>query len=94
MPVVLLAQINRKLEDRGNKKPSLADLKNTGQLEEEADIALLLHRDHEYYPSPENKGKANLEIAKHRGGPCRNIELRWDAKRTLFTTAEPEPEQW
>jgi replicative DNA helicase len=94
MPVVLLAQINRKLEDRGNKKPTLADLKNTGQLEEEADIALLLHREEEYYPSPENKGKANLEIAKHRGGPCRDIALNWDAKRTLFTSAETEPKQW
>ena len=94
LPVVLLAQINRKLEDRGNKKPTLADLKNTGQLEEEADIALLLHREEEYYPSSENKGKANLEIAKHRGGPCRDIALNWDAKRTKFTSAEPEPNQW
>jgi replicative DNA helicase len=94
MPVVLLAQINRKLEERWNKKPMLADLKNTGQLEEEADIVLLLHREEEYNPLPENKGKANLEIAKHRGGPCRDIELHWDAKRTLFTNAEPEPEEW
>ena len=93
MPVVLLAQINRKLEDRGDKKPILADFKNTGQLEEEADIALLLHREEEYYPLPENEGKANLEIAKHRGGPCRDIALSWDAKRTLFTSAEPEPGQ-
>jgi len=94
MPVVLLAQINRKLEDRGNKKPMLSDLKNTGQLEEEADIALLLHREAEYYPLPENKGLANLEIAKHRGGPCKDIELRWDAKRTLFMDAKPKPDQW
>jgi replicative DNA helicase len=93
LPIVLLAQINRKLEDRANKKPILADLKNTGQLEEEADIALLLHREEEYYPLPENKGMANLEIAKHRGGPCRDITLNWDAKRTLFTSAEPEPGQ-
>jgi len=75
MPVLLLAQINRKLEDRGEKKPTLSDFKNTGQLEEEADIALLLHREEEYYHSPENAGKANLEIAKHRGGPCRDIAL-------------------
>jgi replicative DNA helicase len=94
LPVVLLAQINRKLEDRGNKKPTLADLKNTGQLEEEADIALLLHREEEYYPSSENKGKANLEIAKHRGGPCRDIVLNWNAKRTLFSSTEAEPDQW
>ena len=93
LPIVLLAQINRKLEDRGDKKPMLADLKNTGQLEEEADIALLLHREEEYYPSSENMGKAELEIAKHRGGPCRDIALKWDAKRTLFTSAEPEPYQ-
>jgi len=94
IPIILLAQINRKLEDRVNKKPTLADLKNTGQLEEEADIVLLLHREEEYNPLPENKGKANLEIAKHRGGPCRDIELLWDAKRTLFTSAKPAPEEW
>jgi replicative DNA helicase len=39
-------------------------------------------------------GKADLEIEKRRGGPCRDIELRWDAKRTMFTSAEPEPNQW
>lgn len=93
LPIVLLAQINRKLEDRGNKKPNLADLKNTGQLEEEADIVLLLHREEEYYPMDDNKGLANLEIAKHRGGPCKDIELLWDAKRTLFRSAKLEPEQ-
>lgn len=91
MPIVLLAQINRNLEGRDDKKPTLADLKNTGQLEEEADIVLLLHREEEYYPLSKNEGKANLKIAKHRGGPCRDIALNWDAKRTLFTSAEPEP---
>lgn len=94
LPIVLLAQINRKLEDRGNKKPMLADLKNTGQLEEEGDIVLLLHREEEYCPLPENEGLANLEIAKHRGGPCKDIELLWDAKRTLFRSAKPEQQEW
>ena len=89
MPVVLLAQINRKLEDRRIKKPTLADLKNTGQLEEEADIALLLHREAEYRPTPENRAKAVLSIAKHRGGPCKDIELLWDAKRTMFKNPHP-----
>ena len=85
IPIVLLAQVNRKLEDRTIKEPTLSDLKNTGQLEEEADIVLLLHREYEYTHKPEDAEKALLIIAKHRGGPCRDIQLNWDAKRTLFS---------
>ncbi len=84
IPIVLLAQINRNVEARGIKKPTLGDLKDTGQLEEEADIVLLLDRPEIYDPRPENKDMAILEIAKHRGGPCIEIKLQWAPKRTLF----------
>jgi len=85
MPVVLLAQISRKLEDRNIKKPILADLKSTGSLEEDADIILFIHRNYEYSKDKDEQYKGELEIAKQRSGPCRNIPLNWVPKLTTFT---------
>ena len=85
MPVVLLAQISRKLEDRNNKKPVLADLKSTGSLEEDADIILFIHRNYEYSKDKDEQYEGELEIAKQRSGPCRNIPLNWVPKLTTFT---------
>ena len=84
MPVVLLAQINRRAEDRDNKKPTLADLKNTGQIEEDADIVLIGHRPYEYTKLEEQKHDATWEIAKNRGGPCKNVPMAWYPKITTF----------
>lgn len=85
IPIVLLAQVNRKAEDTLNKKPSLATLKMTGSLEEEADIILLGHREHVYTKDDAYERRAEWEIAKHRQGPEWNIIMDWDAKRTRFT---------
>lgn len=85
MPVVLLAQINRRAEDRTDRKPTLSDLKNTGQLEEDADIILIGHRPYEYDKKPGTETIAYWELAKHRGGPCRDIRMEWYAKVTKFT---------
>lgn len=84
IPIVLLAQINRTAESRSEKRPQLSDLKDTGQLEEEADIVLLLDRPEMYDKKPENKGLAWLNIAKHRGGPTGALPLRWAAKTMVF----------
>ena len=85
IPVVLLAQINRKLEDRLNKKPNLGDLKATSSLEEDADIILFIHRNYEYSKDKDEQYEGELEIAKQRSGPCRNIPLNWVPKLTTFT---------
>jgi len=84
MPVVLLAQVNRKLEDRSNKAPTLGDLKSTGSLEEDADIILLGHRPYEYDKEKEDPNLAYWEVAKNRGGPERKIQMRWESKKTMF----------
>lgn len=89
IPVVLLAQISRKAEDREVKMPQLSDLKSTGRIEEEADIVFLLHRGYEYHQQPEQERVAILNIAKHRGGPTRSIKLDWDAPTTTFRCEEP-----
>jgi len=84
IPVVLLAQVNRKLEDRSNKAPALGDLKSTGSLEEDADIILLGHRPYEYDKEKEDPNLAYWEVAKNRGGPERKIQMRWEPKKTMF----------
>mgnify|MGYP001162028514 CR=1 FL=1 len=84
IPVVLLAQLNRELEKRANQKPMLADLKNTGSLEEHADIVLLGYRPYLHTHKPEDEPKAQWEIAKHRGGPTWTIPMRFDGRQTRF----------
>ena len=85
IPVVLLAQINRKSTDRSNKRPTLEDLKMTGQLEEDPDLVLLLHRPSVYSKTDEDESVAYLEIAKQRGGPEQSIVLDFDGKTTTFS---------
>ena len=90
-PVILIAQINREAEknkgknvERMTNKPAKWMLKDTGTLEEDADIVLLIYRPFEYTKDPADENFANLELAKHRGGPTCDIPLRWDGKRFQF----------
>jgi len=83
IPIVLLAQLNRELEKRNNKKPALSDLKNTGQLEEDADIVLLGFRPGLYFKDvPE--WKAEWHVAKNRQGSTFNIPMVWNKKFVQF----------
>ena len=87
IPIILLAQINREAVAQANKRPSLNHLKATGALEEDADIVLFVHREYEYTRDEEKKHEAVLDLAKHRGGPCGEISLRWIGKYTRFEEA-------
>ena len=86
IPVVALAQLNRQINQRAPKdrKPRLSDLRESGALEQDADLVLLLDRPEMYDPKPENRGEADLIIAKHRGGPVGTIPLLWRPERTRF----------
>lgn len=84
IPVVLLAQLNRDLEQRTDKKPQLSDLKNTGQLEEEADIVLLGFRKFIHTKKEEDRSHAEWDIAKNRQGATRNLEMFFNDKRMRF----------
>ena len=84
LPIVLLCQVNRKIEDSANKTPKLSMLKTTGALEEEADIVLLLDRPFTYTKSLEDKNKAIVDVAKQRGGPTGAIELEWEGSTVTF----------
>jgi replicative DNA helicase len=88
IPIVLLCQINRKIEESSNKKPRLTMLKTTGALEEEADIALLLDRPYTYTGKPEDRARAIIDVAKQRGGPTGSIEIEWDGSTVTFREKE------
>ena len=84
IPICLLAQINRQAEDRPDKKPTISNLKNTGELEESADIILIGHRPYVHTRKEEDRTKAEWELAKHRNGQTKNIYMRWDEETTMF----------
>lgn len=88
IPIVLLAQINRSANENSVKRPMLHHLKSTGRLEEDADIVLIGHRDYVYTKADADEHTAVWDLAKHRGGPTRFIEMFWDGKLTKFYEME------
>lgn len=93
VPVLALAQLNRKNEDnaRVDKKPQLSDLRDSGSIEQDADVVALIHRDGYYKRNdPTLQNKATLIIAKQRNGPVGEIDLAFYGQFALFTDPAPE----
>jgi replicative DNA helicase len=83
-PVVALAQLNRQLEQRADKRPMLADLRESGSLEQDSDVVLFLYRDEIYNPETPDRGTAEILVAKHRSGPTGKVRLAWLDRYTKF----------
>ena len=84
VPIVLLSQLNREVESRQDKRPNIADLRESGALEQDADIILLLYRDDYYDPDSKDKGLAEVNIAKNRSGSTGVVKLTFIGKCTRF----------
>ncbi|MEH2299686.1 MAG: replicative DNA helicase [Nostoc sp.] len=84
LTVILLSQLSRGLEARTNKRPILSDLRDSGRIEEDADLVLGLYRDEYYNPETRDRGIAELIILKHRNGPTGTVKLLFDAQFTTF----------
>lgn len=84
VPVVAISQLNRSPEQRSDKKPMLSDLRESGSIEQDADLVILLHRE-DLYDSQNRSGEADLIVAKHRNGPTRTITVSAQLHLARFT---------
>lgn len=95
VPVIALSQLNRGSEQRTDKRPMVSDLRESGSIEQDADIVILLHREDMYNPESDRVGEADMIIAKHRGGPTRTIPLAFSGKYSRFNNmANEAPPQY
>ena len=84
VPVVALSQLSRSCESRQDKRPMLSDLRESGAIEQDADLVAFLYRDEYYEPRPDNQGVAELLVRKHRNGATGNINLAFLKDYAMF----------
>ena len=94
MPVVVLSQLSRAPESRSDHRPQLSDLRESGALEQDADVVMFIYREDQYadksQPQPDNQGVAELIIGKQRNGPIGDVDLAFLKQYTRFENLASE----
>ena len=88
VPVMALSQLSRAVESRTDKKPQLSDLRESGSIEQDADIVMFIYRDDVYNPESDRKNIADIIIAKHRNGPVGSVSLYFQGAQTRYRDLE------
>ncbi|MDO4562661.1 MAG: replicative DNA helicase [Clostridia bacterium] len=88
VPVVTLSQLNRASEARKDRRPQMSDLRESGSIEQDADIVMLLYNPESGEEEPENAGVIECIVAKNRGGECKSVNLAWRGEYTKFTNLD------
>ncbi len=88
VPLIAVSQLSRAVESRTDRRPQLSDLRESGAIEQDADVVVLLLREEYYNPTEENRGKAEVIIAKQRNGPVGSIQMAFVREYTRFENAE------
>lgn len=88
IPVIVLSQLSRNLEQRSDKRPRLSDLRESGSIEQDCDIAMFVYRDEYYNPNSTQKGESEILVEKHRNGPVGTVKLFFDAQIVKFKNLE------
>ncbi len=90
VPVIALSQLSRKVEERADKRPMMSDLRDSGSIEQDADLILMAYRDEYYHPESPFKGLAEMLIRKHRMGPLGDVHLVFQGEFSRFRDAAPD----
>ena len=84
MPVIAVSQLNRGPEQRHDKRPMLSDLRESGSIEQDADMVMLLHREDMYDKESPRAGEADFMVVKHRNGPTANVTVAFQGHYSRF----------